>query len=226
MTTTIYFLEMFRLFSYFGRNKTAAKAEEADTTMKYLIVGLGNKGAEYDHTRHNIGFEVIDYLAGKYDVELENVRYGWVGKFRHKGRTFILLKPNTYMNLSGQAIRYWLQKEKIKQENLLVILDDLNIDFGRVRIKGKGGAGGHNGLKNIEQVLGNASYSRIRMGIGDKFLQGQQVDFVLGKWTNPEADFLPTIVTHAAKAVLSFGTAGLANTMNTFNKTLVNPNKK
>lgn len=217
-------LLMFRLFDYFRNSKKENKPEE-DTTMKYLIVGLGNKGAGYDQTRHNIGFEVVDYLAAKKEVPLDSERYGWVGRFKHKGRTFILLKPNTYMNLSGNAIRYWMQKEKIQQENLLVLLDDLNIDFGKVKVKSKGSAGGHNGLKHIEETLGNNQYARVRMGIGNAYRQGQQVDFVLGKWTSEEQEHLPAIITHAAKAALSFGTAGLANTMNTFNKMLITPKK-
>lgn len=191
-----------------------------DTTMKYLIAGLGNIGADYAGTRHNIGFDVVNYLASKFSVSFESKRYGDVATFKHKGRTFILLKPSTYMNLSGQAIRYWMQKEKITQDNLLVVLDDLNIDFGRVRVKSKGGAGGHNGLKNIEALLNSAAYPRVRVGIGNSYNKGQQVDFVLGKWTIEEDDLLQKVIKHSAESILSFGTVGLAHTMNNYNKTI------
>lgn len=191
-----------------------------DQNLKFLITGLGNIGTEYSGTRHNIGFDVVDFLALKFDVSFKSVRYGFLGAFKHKGRFFYLLKPNTYMNLSGQAVRYWLQKEKINTKNLLVVSDDLNINFGQVKIKAKGSAGGHNGLKNIEQLLGSSAYPRLRVGIGDRFSKGRQVDFVLGKWSDEEGIILQEIISHAADAVLSFGSIGLERTMNSFNKDL------
>ncbi len=213
---------MFRILQkLLGKKEEAPADSEIDNSMKYLIAGLGNKGAGYDDTRHNIGFEVVDYLAAKYEVTLENLRYGWVGKFKTKGRTFILLKPNTYMNLSGKSVHFWLQKEKIKQENLLVVLDDLNITFGTVKMKAKGSAGGHNGLKNIEEILKSGQYPRLRIGIGNQYGKGHQVDFVLGKWSSKEMESLPTIIKHSAEAVVSFGTIGLGRTMNSCNKVVI-----
>ncbi len=186
--------------------------------MKYLIAGLGNMGAEYDDTRHNVGFEVVDYLAKKFEVAFKNDQLGDVAEFKHKGRTFVLLKPSTYMNRSGKAVRYWLQKKKIPQNNLLVIIDDLNLPFGKQRIRGKGSDGGHNGLKDIDQTLGNNKYARLRIGIGDDYHKGQQVDYVLGKWSDEEARQLPDIIKYAADTCTSFGTIGLNFTMNQFNQ--------
>lgn len=206
--------------------KKELETSKIDNSVKYLITGLGNIGFDYEGTRHNIGFDVVDYLAAKFDVQYKSERYGMLGSFKHKGRTFILLKPNTYMNLSGQAIRYWMQKEKIKIDKLLVILDDLNLSFGKVKIKSKGSAGGHNGLKNIEQLLSTNQYPRLRIGIGDRFGKGRQVDFVLGQWTNKEAIDLPEIIKHAAQGVLNFGTIGLDRTMNATNKDVMAPPKK
>ncbi len=186
--------------------------------MKYLIVGLGNMGADYDNTRHNVGFEVVDFLAREFEVSFKNDQLGDIAEFKHRGRTFILLKPSTYMNRSGKAVRYWLQKAKVKKENLLVILDDLNLPFGKQRLRGKGNDGGHNGLKDIDQMIGGNNYARLRIGIGDDFPQGRQVDYVLGKWSQEEQDELPKIRKYAAETVKSFGTIGLAHTMNAFNK--------
>ena len=183
--------------------------EEQPDPMKYLIAGLGNMGREYDDTRHNIGFEVVDFLAKEFEVPFKNDTLGDIAEFRFKGRTFVLLKPSTYMNLSGKAVRYWLQKKKIKQENLLVVLDDLNLKFGQQRIRKKGSDGGHNGLKNITAMLGNANYARLRIGIGADFSRGKQVDYVLGKWTEEEAEKLPEIIKQAAKTVKDFGTIGM-----------------
>jgi len=185
--------------------------------MKYLIAGLGNMGAEYDNTRHNIGFEVVDYLAESFDVSFKNDTQGDLATFKHKGRTFILLKPSTFMNRSGKAVRYWLQKEKIDKENLLVIIDDLNLPFGKIRLRGKGSAGGHNGLKSIDQLTGGNNYARLRIGIGDDFYKGQQVDYVLGKWSPKEQEKLPEIIERAAETVKAFGTIGLQYTMSQFN---------
>lgn len=186
--------------------------------MKYLIVGLGNMGPDYDGTRHNIGFEVVDHLAKTAEVSFKNDQLGDVARFRHRGRTYILLKPSTYMNRSGKAVRYWLQKEKIKKENLLVILDDLNLPFGKQRLRGKGSDGGHNGLKDIDQLNGGNNYARLRIGIGADYHKGQQVDFVLGEWSEEEKETLPQIITYAADTAKSFGAIGLARTMNEYNK--------
>jgi PTH1 family peptidyl-tRNA hydrolase len=209
---------MFRLVRNIFRKKESSL--EIDNSVKYLITGLGNVGVDYSGTRHNIGFDVVDYLAAKFDVRYKSDRLGFVGSFKYKGRTFILLKPTTFMNLSGQAVRFWMQKEKIKLENLLVVLDDLNINFGQVKMKSKGSAGGHNGLKNIELLLNTAEYARLRLGIGDKFSKGRQVNFVLGKWTEKEEELLPKVIKHAAEGVLSFGTIGLGRSMNSYNKNL------
>jgi len=191
--------------------------EEEQDPMKYLIVGLGNMGKEYDHTRHNVGFDVVDYLAKEYEVKFKDDNLGDLAEFKHKGRTFILLKPSTFMNKSGKAVRYWMQKKKIQPENLLVIVDDLHLDFERIKLKEKGSAGGHNGLSNINELM-SSNYPRLRIGIGNNFSKGRQVDYVLGKWTKDERDALIEILPKAAKIVLSFGTVGLARTMNTFNK--------
>ena len=186
--------------------------------MKYLIVGLGNPGADYDDTRHNIGFAALDALAKAFEVSFKSDNFGWTAEFRHKSRTFILLKPNTYMNLSGKAVRFHLQKQSIEKENMLVILDDLNLPFGKQRLRPNGSDGGHNGLKNIDQLLGDNLYPRLRMGIGAEFGKGQQVDYVLGKWTDEENEKLPQLLKYAGDTATSFGTIGLERTMNLFNK--------
>ena len=207
-----FLLSVYMFFSFFKRKKTLPDK------MKYLIVGLGNVGNEYDDTRHNIGFEVVDALAKEKGQSFKLVSQAFKTEVKHKGRTFILIKPTTYMNLSGKAVRYWMQKEKISPENLLVVVDDLNIHFGKVRLKGKGSDGGHNGLKNITELLGNSNYPRLRLGIGDAFSKGKQVNFVLGKWDKAEREQLPEIIQSASQAILSFGTIGLPRTMNEFNK--------
>lgn len=186
--------------------------------MKYLIVGLGNIGAEYAGTRHNAGFEVLDALAEASNASFTVGRYGSVAEVRYKGRTLILLKPSTYMNLSGKAVRYWLEAEKIVPENLLVVVDDIALPFGTLRMRSKGSAGGHNGLKNISDVLGHEQYARIRFGIGGDFARGQQVDYVLGRWTDEERKTLPERLKVFGDAVLSFATIGAERTMNLFNK--------
>lgn len=189
--------------------------------MKYLIAGLGNMGADYDDTRHNIGFDIVDALAKRYDVKFDHKTLGDIAEFKHKGRTFVLLKPSTFMNLSGKAVRYWLKQKKIKIDNLLVIVDDMNIDFGTIRLRGKGSHGGHNGLKDIEKILNTGKYARLRVGIGSNFSRGRQIDFVLGKWNDKEAVHLPEILGECADAVESFGTIGLAHAMNKHNKKIV-----
>lgn len=185
--------------------------------MKYLIVGLGNIGSEYAHTRHNVGFDVVDALAKEYDAKFEDGRYGSVATFKYKGRTFILLKPSTYMNLSGKAVAYWMQKEKIEIANMLVVVDDIALPFGTLRIKPKGSDAGHNGLKNIQEVLGHNNYVRLRFGIGDNFRRGGQVEYVLGKWSDTELIDLSLRIDVACKMIVSFGTAGLQLTMTSFN---------
>lgn len=186
--------------------------------MKYLIVGLGNIGAEYADTRHNAGFDVLDALAGVSNISFTADRYGSVAELKHKGRTLILLKPATYMNLSGKAVRYWMETEKIAPENLLVIVDDIALPFGTLRMRPKGSAGGHNGLKSITELLGHEDYARIRFGIGGDFSRGQQVDYVLGTWSDEERKTLPERLKVFGDAILSFATIGMERTMNIFNK--------
>jgi PTH1 family peptidyl-tRNA hydrolase len=183
---------------------------------KFLIVGLGNIGAEYV-TRHNIGFKVVDFLARKEGINFETVKLGALAEYKFKGRTFLLLKPNTYMNLSGKAVHYWMEKEKIPLENILVITDDLNLSFGTIRIRKKGSDGGHNGLKSIQATLNTTEYARFRFGISDEFKKGKQVDYVLGEWDDTEKTALPDRLELASEIIKSFGTAGLENTMSAFN---------
>lgn len=184
---------------------------------KYLIVGLGNPGREYEMTRHNTGFMVVDELANKLDVTFEDKRYGFVAEASIKGRKVFILKPTTYMNLSGNAVRYWLQKENIDQSRMLVIVDDLSIPLGDFRLKGNGSNGGHNGLGNIQQLIGQ-QYARLRMGIGADFQQGQQVDWVLGKYDDEDMKTLQPSIDMAVEIIKSFVLAGLSITMNQFNK--------
>ncbi len=185
--------------------------------MKYLIVGLGNMGAEYEDTRHNVGFAVVDALASEFGVTFKSDNLGDIAEFRHKGRTFVLLKPSTYMNRSGKAVRYWLQKHNLSKDRLLVIVDDINLTFGKIRLRGKGSPGGHNGLKDIDQVTGGGNYARLRIGIGDDFPQGRQADYVLSEWSAAEREQLPEIIERAAETVKSFATIGLQHTMNQYN---------
>lgn len=185
--------------------------------MKYLIVGLGNPGEKYENTRHNIGFKVLDVLAKASNTSFEPNRLANTAKIKHRGRTLILIKPTTFMNLSGKAVNYYLKAEKIPLENLLVITDDLALPFGTIRMKGKGSDGGHNGLKNIQEVIGTSKYPRLRFGIGNEFNKGHQVNYVLGEWTDEESQKLPERTQKAADAVLSFTAIGLNQTMNQFN---------
>lgn len=197
---------------------TKSKTEEnIDNMKKYLIVGLGNIGAEYVNTRHNIGFKVLDYLAKKEKLDFKTVKLGSLAEYKFKGRSFFLLKPNTYMNLSGKAVQYWMEKENIPLENIFVITDDLNLPFGTIRIKPKGSDGGHNGLKNINLVLNTNQYTRFRFGISDEFKKGKQVDYVLGEWNSAENEALTERLELASEVIKSFGTAGLENTMTTYN---------
>ncbi len=185
--------------------------------MKYLLTGLGNMGPEYDHTRHNIGFEVLDALAGQLQTSFKHESLGDLAEAKYKGRSLVLLKPSTYMNLSGKAVRYWLTKKKIPQERLLVVVDDLNLPFGQIRLRGKGGDGGHNGLKSISQLLGNNRYARLRIGIGRPEYPGEQVNYVLGHWTKEQEALLPQIVKRAAEACLLFTSMGLQHAMTKVN---------
>ena len=184
---------------------------------KFLIVGLGNVGVKYDHTRHNVGFDILDQLAENEDAHFETKRLGDIARFKYKGRTFILLKPNTYMNLSGKAVRHWHTIEKIPLENIFVITDDLNLDFGTIRIRAKGSAGGHNGLININEQLQTQKYARLRFGVGNEYSKGRQVDYVLGQWDEEQKELLAEKIVKASKAIKSFALAGMANTMSEFN---------
>ena len=193
------------------------KITTQETMNKFLIVGLGNIGEKYVNTRHNIGFSIVETLAKKENTSFENEKLGAIAKFKFKGRIFILLKPATFMNLSGKAVNYWISKEKIPINNLLVICDDLNLPFGTIRLKGKGSDGGHNGLKDINQSLLTQEYARFRFGIGSEFSKGRQSDFVLGEWDEEEYKLLPERLEKSAELIKSFGTAGLGNTMTLFN---------
>lgn len=184
---------------------------------KFLIAGLGNPGAKYENTRHNIGFLMLDHLAKKENISFQTDRLADRAEFKHKGRTFILIKPSTFMNLSGKAVRYWLDKEKIPAENLLVLVDDLNLPFGEIRIKTKGSDGGHNGLKDIQKILNTTKYSRFRFGISSDFSKGRQIDYVLGEWAADEEKALIERLEKSAEAIKSFGTIGAERTMNFFN---------
>lgn len=184
---------------------------------KFLIVGLGNIGTEYVNTRHNIGFKVLDHFAKKETISFQTSKLGDVAEYKIKGRTLLLLKPNTYMNLSGKAVKFWMEKENIEKENLLVITDDLNLSFGTIRIKAKGSDGGHNGLKSIQSLLNTPEYPRFRFGISDEFKKGKQVDYVLGEWNEDEKAKLQERLDKSVEIIQSFALAGLANTMNEFN---------
>lgn len=186
-------------------------------STKFLIVGLGNIGAEYVNTRHNIGFKIVDFLAKKEAIQFETVKLGAIAQYKLKGRTILLLKPNTYMNLSGKAVKYWMDKENIPLENILIITDDLNLSFGAIRIRVKGSDGGHNGLKSIHAILNTTDYARFRFGISDEFKKGKQIDYVLGEWDEEEKTKLPERLELASEIIKSFGTAGLENTMTAFN---------
>jgi peptidyl-tRNA hydrolase, PTH1 family len=183
--------------------------------MKYLIAGLGNIGEEYAGTRHNIGFAIADALAG--DVKFSLDRHAFVAEIKFKGRIFVVIKPTTYMNLSGKAIQYWMQAEKIAAENLLVVTDDIALPFGTIRIKAKGSDGGHNGLKSVQEMLGTTEYARLRFGVGNEFSKGRQSDYVLGKWSEEEKKLLTERVAKCCEAVKAFGTIGIGLTMTNYN---------
>lgn len=185
--------------------------------MKYLIVGLGNIGVEYELTRHNIGFLVLDRLADEQGVKFEMNKLAFTAEAKHKGRTLHLIKPTTYMNLSGKAVNHYLQLHKIPKENMLVITDDIALPYGKIRLKPRGSAGGHNGLKNIEQLTGGQNYPRLRFGVGDAFSKGRQVDYVLSPFSKQEMDELVLNMDRAIEAIHSFCTIGMERTMNHFN---------
>jgi peptidyl-tRNA hydrolase, PTH1 family len=193
------------------------KIDEITIMNKFLIVGLGNIGSEYTNTRHNIGFKVLDFFAQNENINFETVKLGAVAQHKIKGKQVFLLKPNTYMNLSGKAVAYWMEKENIKKENILVITDDLNLSFGSIRIRSKGSDGGHNGLKSINFSLNTNEYPRYRFGISDEFKKGKQVDYVLGEWNDIEKEKLKERLEISSQIITSFVSAGLENTMTTFN---------
>jgi len=206
------------MFNWIFKNKSKSN-NAVEMSKKYLIVGLGNIGADYTNTRHNIGFKVVEQFAALNGVVFETKKLGDLATFRFKGRVFTLLKPNTYMNLSGKAVKYWLEKQAIPQENLLVITDDLNLPFGSLRLKMKGSDGGHNGLKDIQDKLNTSQYNRLRFGSSDEFSKGRQVDYVLGEWTTEESEKLKERLDHCAEFIKSFVMAGVKNAMNTYNNT-------
>lgn len=185
--------------------------------MKYLIIGLGNPGVEYELTRHNIGFLILDRLAEQKKIKFEQGRYGFWTLLKHKGRSIYLLKPSTFMNLSGRAVNYWMQYLKIGKPNMMVITDDLALPYGKLRMRQKGSAGGHNGLKNIEKLIGGQDYLRLRFGVGDDYSQGRQIDYVLSPFNQKEMEALISDMDCAIDAVLTFCTQGIENAMNQFN---------
>ncbi len=185
--------------------------------MKFLIAGLGNIGAEYADTRHNIGFGVVDFIAQKKEVTFTSSRHAYVAEFRFRAKTIFMIKPTTYMNLSGKAVNYWLQAHNIPKQNLLVVTDDIALPFGTIRLRAKGSDGGHNGLKSIAESLAATDYARMRFGVGNDFGKGQQVNYVLGKWTADELKTMPERLQQSCDLVLSFIAHGITKTMNDFN---------
>lgn len=184
---------------------------------KFLIVGLGNMGDEYDNTRHNVGFRILDTIAKKNNIKFTTSRLADIAEYKYKGKNLILVKPSTYMNLSGKAVNYWLQSEKITVESLLVITDDLALPLGALRMKGKGSDGGHNGLKNIQETLNSTEYARLRVGVGNEFLKGRQVDYVLGKWTDEEEKTVTPRIELAIEMIQAFTTIGIQRAMSAYN---------
>jgi len=191
--------------------------------VKYLIAGLGNIGDKYINTRHNVGFVILNALAQQESVTFSSDRYADVARFKHRGKQIILIKPSTYMNLSGKAVKYWMQHEKIDIENILVVVDDVALDLGTIRFKPKGGDGGHNGLTDIIVSLTSTDFARLRFGIGSGFAKGYQVDYVLGSWSGEEEKILVPRIKTAAEAIKHFAAHGLQNTMNTYNTKIASP---
>lgn len=209
---------MFHLInSLFGTPKQLI--QETDPMKKFLVVGLGNIGSEYEETRHNIGFKVLDFLAEEESLTFESAKLGAVATFKYKGKSVLCLKPSTYMNLSGKAVNYWMEKENIALDNVLIITDDINLPFGTIRLKTKGSDGGHNGLKDIQNTLQTSQYHRFRFGVGAEFSKGKQVDYVLGQWNPEEVKALPERLKKSTDLIRSFVFAGVKNTMNQFNGT-------
>ena len=204
------------MLKWFSRHKIHTEVLP-DMSKKYLIVGLGNTGPQYVNTRHNIGFMLVNHFAETRGIVFETRKLGALANYNFKGRKFLLLKPNTFMNLSGKAVKYWMEKEKIPMSNLLVISDDLNLPFGTIRLKTKGSDGGHNGLKDIQNKLNTNQYCRLRFGIGDEFTKGRQVDYVLGHWNDSEFSNLGPRLELGTKAIESFVMAGVIDTMNVYN---------
>ena len=205
-TNSLNWLEFFKL-----------RSKPSIDMNKFLIVGIGNIGKEYFETRHNIGFEALDYACKEFEESFSTQKLGDIVKFKHKGKTLILLKPSTYVNLSGKSVRYWMQKENIPIENILVISDDLNLGFGAIRIRTKGSHGGHNGLKDIQEVLNTPIYNRLRFGIGGNFSKGRQSDFVLSKWSKNEESELITLRPLFNQIITNYVNNGIVDTMNKFN---------
>lgn len=209
--------KMFSILKQIFKSKSKQKLSEENPMKKFLIVGLGNIGPKYENTRHNIGFKILDAYAEKNNLTWETARLGDITTHKLKGRSLVFLKPNTFMNLSGKAVRYWLEQEKIPLENLLIITDDLNLEFGTIRVKTKGSDGGHNGLKDIQNVLQTTKYNRFRFGISATFGKGRQVDYVLGEWDEDEEKQLPERIEKSCQVIESFVLAGITNTMNSYN---------
>ena len=203
-------MTLFSLTQFFKRNKSS-------DMNKFLIVGLGNIGIDYVMTRHNIGFEILDQISENYEVKFESRRFGDIIKLKKGGKSLIFLKPNTFMNLSGKAVKYWKNKERIHNDNLLVVLDDLNLDFGVSRLRKSGKDGGHNGLKSINESLGSNKYCRLRFGIGNDFKKGSQTDYVLENWSNEESRSLSNHIDHNIDIIFHFIKHGVENTMNKYN---------
>ena len=206
-------------FLNFLFNRKKQNLEEEDPMKKYLIVGLGNIGEDYIQTRHNIGFQALDALAKKHEFSFETAKLGAIGSFKVKGRSILCLKPSTYMNRSGKALKYWMEQEKIPLEHVLVLTDDINLPFGTLRLKTKGSDGGHNGLKDIQNTLQTNGYNRLRIGVGSDFSKGRQVDYVLGKWSEEEVAALKERLDKITTLINSFVLAGVKITMNEFNNT-------
>ena len=195
----------------------STKKDLQNPEMKYLIAGLGNFGIDYQNTRHNIGFDVLEYLAEEKKVVFTSKRYADIAEFKFKGKTFLLIKPTTYMNLSGKAVKYWMEKENIPLENILIVTDDINLPLGKLRIRKNGNDGGHNGLKSINELLQTNQYTRLRFGVGNDFGKGQQIDFVLGKWTSEEKQIVSETTKKCAEAIVSIVMEGVDRAMNKFN---------
>jgi PTH1 family peptidyl-tRNA hydrolase len=191
--------------------------KKEDNEMKFLIVGLGNIGPEYKNTRHNIGFDVVDQWANEREAEFDSGRLAFISKFKYRGKQIVCIKPTTFMNLSGKAVKHWMAKERIPLKNVLIVTDDLSIELGKIRLRGKGSAGGHNGLKDIQDQLGTDKYDRLRFGIGADYPKGRQVEFVLGKWKEAEEIEVALQKDKACKAIESWIAKGLTGAMNEFN---------